>query len=103
MEPNTPQAIAAAWDHLCDTYADDLEDLGGRKALAALELAAIRDELGCLGTVRILAAGCGTESVGSSGGTGTVLRYAYQPGGSLAYEVDMTTDMTMGRRMEAAM
>ena len=59
MKPNSPQAIATAWDRLCDTYAEDLEDLAKRRALAAVELAVIRNELGNRRGLRILDAGCG--------------------------------------------
>ena len=59
MKPNSPEAIAAAWDQLCDTYNSDLEDLKKRKALAAVELAVIRQELGSQRRLRILDAGCG--------------------------------------------
>ena len=57
--PNSPEAIAAAWNRLCETYADDLANLSKRKALAAIELAAIRKELGSRKRLRILDAGCG--------------------------------------------
>ena len=57
--PNSSQAIAAAWDRLCDTYIQDLADLNKRKALAAVELAVIRKELGSRKGLHILDAGCG--------------------------------------------
>lgn len=57
--PNSPAAIAAAWDHLCDVYTDDLTTLNKRKALAAVELAVIRRELAGPDGLRILDAGCG--------------------------------------------
>ena len=60
MKVNSPEAIAAAWDRLCDTYADDLADLAKRKALAAVELAVIRKELNGRDGLCILDAGCGT-------------------------------------------
>lgn len=59
LQPNTPQAIAAAWDNLCGSYTQDLDDLAKRKALAAVELAAIRRELADCKGLRILDAGCG--------------------------------------------
>ncbi len=59
MEANSPEAIAAAWDGLCETYTGDLARPGKRKALAAVELAAIRKELCTRTGLRILDAGCG--------------------------------------------
>ncbi len=57
--PNSPEAIAGAWDHLCHSYSDDLARASKRKGLAAIELAAIRLELGNRKGLRILDAGCG--------------------------------------------
>ncbi len=58
-KPNSARAIAAAWDELCDEYASSLTNLGKRKSLAAVELAAIKQELGTRQDLRILDAGCG--------------------------------------------
>ena len=59
MKPNSPEAIASAWNYLCPTYSDDLAQLSKRKGLAAIELAAIRQELGGSKRLRILDAGYG--------------------------------------------
>ena len=59
MKPNSPEAIASAWNHLCPSYSDDLAQVSKRKGLAAIELAAVRRELGGREGLRILDAGCG--------------------------------------------
>ena len=58
-QPNSPQVIARAWDQLCDSYIADLADIDRRKALAAIELAAIRQELTPRRNLAIFDAGCG--------------------------------------------
>ena len=57
--PNSREAIAAAWERLCDEYAADLTRPNKRGGLAAIELAAIRKELAGRVGLRILDAGCG--------------------------------------------
>jgi SAM-dependent methyltransferase len=59
LAPNGTEAIAAAWDRLCGEYSGQLADLAKRKALAAVELAAIREELPACKALRVLDAGCG--------------------------------------------
>ena len=57
--PNSARAISRAWDGQANSYAHGLAQPTGRKCLAAIELAVIRQELAGRGSARILDAGCG--------------------------------------------
>jgi hypothetical protein len=57
--------------------------------------------LSLLATLAILAAACGEGA--SSEGDGVVLRYAYRPGDTLSYEVEVAANMTMESSGDAAL
>ncbi len=59
LKVNSREAIAGAWDGLCEEYVADNARPGKRGALAAVELAVIRKELANARGLRILDAGWG--------------------------------------------